>query len=412
MWIKNELKRQVNFLALWLASTVSNLGDGLFKWGLPIIATKLTSSPGLVAGLTFALTLSWLLFAIPAGIIVDRIDRRQLMIRASWIRAMIVCISAVAVAMDYFALPVLYLSASLFGICETLVDTAAISIVPSVVPSKKLEWANTLIMSGQTVTNEFIGPLLAGTLTAISITLTLGSSCIAYLIAAISLIFIRGSFKSTRLKYGSVITDIFEGFQLFWHQKLLRTIALLAALMAGCWSAWSSILVVYIITPGPVGLSEFGYGLLVTVLAIGGIIGSILVIPTQRILGRRKILLISFVTMSLMLVTPSVTTNTWIIAATMLLGGIGSTMWNILVYSLRQHLIPSAFLGRFTGVSKFITRGSLPLGSAIAGIIAEIANVRMVFIFSGVISILSVILFLKLITTEALDEAEKQICLS
>src|ERR671920_333341 len=71
------------FWQLWSASSLSNLADGLVKVALPLIAVTLTDSPGMVAGVTLAVTLPWLLFALPAGALADRLDRRIAMVTAT-----------------------------------------------------------------------------------------------------------------------------------------------------------------------------------------------------------------------------------------------------------------------------------------------------------------------------------------
>jgi MFS family permease len=75
------------FWRLWVSSGLSNLADGIAKIALPLIAVRFTRSPTLIAGLTFALTLPWLLFALPAGVLADRLDRRRAMIGANLVRA-------------------------------------------------------------------------------------------------------------------------------------------------------------------------------------------------------------------------------------------------------------------------------------------------------------------------------------
>ena len=71
-----------NFRVLWLTSGAANLGDGLFKVILPLVAVGETRSPALVANVTLAMTLPWAIFALPAGALVDRLDRRRLSVLA------------------------------------------------------------------------------------------------------------------------------------------------------------------------------------------------------------------------------------------------------------------------------------------------------------------------------------------
>ncbi len=123
------------FRRLWVASAVSNLADGVLKVALPLVAVRYTESPALVAGLTFALTLPWLLFTLPAGALADRLDRRLAMVGANVARAVLVAaLAAVALVPDAGSIAVLYVVAFGVGVTETLYDTSAQSILPQVVP--------------------------------------------------------------------------------------------------------------------------------------------------------------------------------------------------------------------------------------------------------------------------------------
>jgi MFS family permease len=150
------------FWQLWSASTLSNLADGLVKVALPLVAVTLTDSPGLVAGLTLAVTLPWLLFALPAGVLADRVDRRIAMVTANVVRGAAVAVLAVAVLLGLessaAAIWALYAVALLLGTAETVYDTSAQSILPQVVPRDRLPRANGRLIAAELTANEFVGP--------------------------------------------------------------------------------------------------------------------------------------------------------------------------------------------------------------------------------------------------------------
>src|SRR3954453_8236351 len=104
---------------LWTSAGLSNLADGVLKVALPLVAIRYTDSPTLVAGLTFALTLPWLLFAPPAGALADRIDRRASMLGANVVRATLLGVLAPALAVVAGSIWVLYGVAVLIGVAET-----------------------------------------------------------------------------------------------------------------------------------------------------------------------------------------------------------------------------------------------------------------------------------------------------
>ena len=88
------------FWRLWTSSTLSNLADGIVKVSLPLAALRFTDSPTLIAGLAFVVTLPWVLFALPAGALADRLDRRRLMLGANAVRAVTLGALAAALAAD------------------------------------------------------------------------------------------------------------------------------------------------------------------------------------------------------------------------------------------------------------------------------------------------------------------------
>ena len=145
------------FRLLWTSTALSNLADGILKVALPLLAIRFTDSPTLIAGLAFALTLPWLLFALPAGALADRVDRRQAMVLANTLRAALLAGLAVAILVGVGSIWALYAAAFCVGIAETIYDTSAQSILPQVVEHQQLPRANGLLFAAETTTNEFIG---------------------------------------------------------------------------------------------------------------------------------------------------------------------------------------------------------------------------------------------------------------
>ncbi|HEX2991810.1 MAG TPA: MFS transporter, partial [Anaerolineales bacterium] len=181
--IDKKRSSAANFWKLWGANGFSNLGDGLYQVTLPLLAAQLTRSPSAIALLGVMLSLPWLIFALQAGSIVDRSDRRKVMLWVNGGRLLILLGLTAAVLTGKASMIVLYAAALLLGIGETLVDTALTSIVPSVVSQERLTWANARITAAQTVTNTFLGPPLAGYLAGLGFAIATGSSTLMYLMA-------------------------------------------------------------------------------------------------------------------------------------------------------------------------------------------------------------------------------------
>ncbi|HEY3476907.1 MAG TPA: MFS transporter, partial [Anaerolineales bacterium] len=247
-----------NFWRVWSANSFSNLGDGLYQVTLPLLAAQLTRSPSQIALLGVMSSLPWLIFALQAGSIVDRSDRRRIMLWVNGGRLLILLLLTLAVMTGKASVAMLYVAALLLGIGETLVDTALTSIVPSVVSQDRLTWANARLTAAQTVTNTFIGPPLAGYLAGLGFAIATGSSTLMYILAGSALILMRGTFYAYPEKDptpgGQFWRHVTEGLRFLWRDRLIRDLTLFTASMNLFWSGWGALIVLYAVNPGPMGL--------------------------------------------------------------------------------------------------------------------------------------------------------------
>jgi MFS family permease len=357
------------------------------------------------------LSLPWLIFALQAGSIVDRSDRRKVMLWVNGGRLLILLSLTLAVMMGVASLPMLYIAALLLGIGETLVDTALTSIVPSVVSKERLTWANARLTAAQTVTNTFIGPPLAGYLAGLSFAVATGSSTLMYVAAGFALVLMRGTFQVSN--QNDTQTDrhawrhLTEGLRFLWKDRLIRDLTLFTASMNLFWSGWGALIVLYAVRPGPMGLSEFEYGVFLTAMAIGGLLGSVLCERLQKRLGTRNALVLDFVGTILLVGVPALTANPLAVGAAAFFAGMGATVWVILVASIRQRLVPGALLGRVYSASRSISWGIGPIGAMLAGFVAVLWGIRTMFVIGGIGSIGLLGLFLSLIPPRMLESQEK-----
>jgi MFS family permease len=399
-----------NFWKVWSANSFSNLGDGLYQITLPLLAAQLTRSPSQIALLGVMSSLPWLIFALQAGSIVDRSDRRKVMLWVNGGRLIILAVLTLAVMSGYASLPMLYVAALLLGIGETLVDTALTSIVPSVVSKDRLTWANARITAAQTVTNTFIGPPLAGYLAGLGFAIATGSSTLMYIMAGFALILMRGSFRvapqTDSQPKGKGWSHITEGLRFLWKDRLIRDLTLFTASMNIFWSGWGALIVLYAVKPGPMGLSEFEYGVFLTAMAIGGLLGSIVCERLQKSLGTRNALALDFIGTILLVGVPALTTNPFAVGTAAFFAGMGATVWVILVASIRQRLVPSELLGRVYSASRFVSWGIGPIGAMLAGFVAELWGIQTMFAIGGVASVGLLLLFLSLISSRMLEASE------
>jgi MFS family permease len=310
---------------------------------------------------------------------------------------------------ENISLPMLYGAALVLGIGETLVDTALTSIVPSVVSKDLLTRANARLTAAQTVTNTFIGPPMAGYLAGMGFAVATGSSTLMYTAAGFALLLMRGTFRvSTQ---GNTPTNqggwshITEGLRFLWKARLIRDLTLFTASMNLFWSGWGALIVLYAVKPGPMGLSEFQYGIFLTAMAIGGLLGSVVTERLQKKLGTRNALVLDFIGTILLLGVPALTTNPFAVGAAAFFAGLGATVWVILVASIRQQLVPGELLGRVYSASRFVSWGIGPIGALLAGLVAEVWGIRTMFAVGGIASVGLLLLFLSLIRPQTVDNS-------
>lgn len=407
------------FGALWTSSTASNLADGVFKLALPLYVATMTTSPAQVATAMAAFSAPWLLLSIPVGQMVDAMDRRRLMVVANVVRVLVLVSLLGLQLLGSLPIAVLYLLAFALGAAEVVADTAASAVLPAVVEREQLEAANSRIVGAHTVGNEFVGPALGGLLFTLGLTAPVAASAALYLVAAGSLLFLKGSFRAAgRLvrdrpgedgflhARGSRRTELLEGMAFLLRHRLLLTLTVLVTVMNVCWSAWLTLMPLYAVAPGPVGLSPEHYGLLLACLGVGGVLGTLLTVPLQRRIGSRWVIGIDIVGTAVLLAAPALWPAPWPIAAAAVIGGAGGTMWSILVSAFRQRIVPDALLGRVGAALRLFAYGSFPLGALLAGALAEVYGLRAVLLSGAVVAAALLIPFWTLVSEEALAEGD------
>jgi MFS family permease len=400
----------VPFWRLWSASALSNLADGLVKIALPLVAVTVTNSPALVAGVALAVTLPWLLFALPAGALADRVDRRIAMLTADTVRAAAVAVLTVAVVLGLessaAAIWVLYLVALLLGTAETVYDTCAQSILPQVVPRDRLPRANGRLIAAELTANEFVGPPLGGLLVAAGIALAFATPAALWAAAVGALLLLRGGFSVPRREPTTLRADVAEGLRYLWRHRLLRTLAAMTGLFNFATNATFAVFVLYAVGPhSAMHLTEAAYGLLFATIAAGSLVGAILADPIIRRLGRSRSLALGILGGVGTVGIAAVTTSPLVIAAAFLVGGLGNAVWNVVAVSLRQRITPDRILGRINSSYRLVAWGTRPLGAAAGGLLGQLLGLRAVFGVAAAL-ILATLLGMTQVSEAAISTAE------
>ncbi|HEX3211401.1 MAG TPA: MFS transporter [Actinomycetota bacterium] len=396
-----------NFHRALVASGFANLADGVLWVALPLLAVQLTRSPVLIAGVTIAARIPWLLAPV-AGAFADRLDRRQSMVRVNLVRTVLLGGLALAVAADAATLVMLYAVALLLGVAETLFDTSAQSLLPALVPRDDLTRANSRLFAVELVANTFIGPPLGGLLAAAGLAVALGAPAAAYLVGAGCLVLISGSFRaagaapagSTRLR-----DEIAEGAGFVWRHPVLRPLAIMLGLQNLAFAAMFAVFVLFAVDPGPMGLSASGFGILSATLGVGSLLGTWLAVPAERRLGRFRTLVVSVALSGASLAVPAVTASPVLVGASFAVSGVAMVLWNVITVSLRQRITPDRLLGRMNAAYRLVGWGTMPIGAALGGFLAEILGLRATFAVGAGI-VLATLAGFRYVTEQAIARAE------
>ena len=395
-----------NYRKLWIASAISNLGDGVRLTALPLMAATITRDPAKIAAIDLASTLPWFLFALFSGALVDRIDRRHAMGVANIVRAVLVGALALTVVSGRESLPVLYIVAFLLGSAETVFDNAAQAIMPAIVRKDQLEKANGRMWAAEFTTNQFIGPPLGAFLFVAAAASPFFLDSASFLISALLILSFTGSFRAPRdaaLPTTTMRADIAEGLRWLWNHKLLRTLAI----MLGTWNALStatfSIFVLFALEI--LGVREVGYGILFSSLVVGSVAGSLTGSTLSRRLGPGKCLVLAVVIGAATMLVIGTTSNPYVVGSMFAIEGFVSTVWNVITVSMRQTIIPDRLLGRVNSVYRLFGWGSMPLGAALGGFLASVYGLRAPYFVAAAALTVMALFAARLLTDKAIAEA-------
>ncbi len=374
-----------DYLKLWLATAVSNIGDGVRITALPLLAATITRDPLAIAGLMFAGKLPWLLLSLHAGAIADRVDRRKLIVGINILRALAMGALGIFLVTGMESIALLYSVALLQGVGEVFSDNAAFALMPSIVPKDRLEDANGRLEAAVVVTNEFAGPALGGLLFAVAAAAPFlvdgGSFLLAgVLIASISY---RPPIRLEEPEKTRLRDDIAEGVRWLRNHKVLRDLSLIAAVTNLMLFATFSIQVLFALEV--LGLTSAGFGLLLSAEAFGALFGSLLAGKLKRSMGTRGAIVLALAVASGANIAIA-TSSSWILVGAMAIAtSFAGGLWNVMTNSLRQSLVPDRLLGRVQSAHRLLSWGAIPLGSVLGGVLAAAFTLHVPFMVAGLV---------------------------
>jgi len=364
------------YAKLWAASTTSALGSGLATVATPLLVASRTANP-LVVSAAFAVSwLPWLLFALPGGVLVDRVDRRRLMVWIDGLRVVAVGALALAIVAGRASIALLYGVLFVVNTGEIVFRAASQAMIPVVVPRSRLDRANGWLFGGTMLMQGMIAGPLGGFLFAIAASIPFFANAGTYAASAILIALVAGRFRSVpdataggAVRVRSVRTEVVEGFRWLMRQRLLRTMALLIGLLNVTLIAATAVLV--LVAEQRLHVGSVGFGLLFTAMAAGGLLGSLLGDRIIALVSATWTIRVGLLIEAGMHLTLAVSRNAYLVGFALFAFGVHGALWGIVGSSIRQRLTPPDMMGRVTSTILFVVAGGNCVGALLGGALAS-----------------------------------------
>ena len=372
------------FWTLWTAFTASNLGDGLSLVALPLLAIRLTDDARLVAAVAVFQYLPYLLIGLPAGVMIDRYDRRWIAVAAQTARALVIGGLGVGLIVGTPSIGALFVVAFLVGASEVMTDGGLPALVRDLVRPRQLEVANARISATQTVTNSFVGPPVGALLFQWESSAPFLASAAVAMVSVATLTRLPGRFRPDQPEEVLPIRQrTIVGLRFVWGHPVLRPLVIAVGTFSFVGAAGNGVFVVLVTER--FGLGDVGFGVLVSIDAIASVVTSFFVAGLIRRTSHSwsmRLSVVCFVIGSLMFGLFTVAAVAFVAAV---VNGISDPTWNIVSATVRQRLVPDEVFGRMMTAYLFIAWGMRPLGAMLGGVVAEAWGAQWVSIASAVV---------------------------
>ena len=379
------------FNRMWGASLASNLADGVLVAAAPLLAVTLTRNPVLISAISALVMLPWLLFAIPIGALVDRVDRRFLLAGANAVRFGIAGLMALSIATQTMTIYWLFIATFLIGVCEVTADTTSQSLIPQILDKAQYEKGNSRLQVSETVIQGFIGTPLSGFLYAIAIYLPFIANSLGFLVAAGLAAAIPIKFLQ-ELRSGvceeekpNFVAEMKFGINYLYRDKPLLRLVVITASIGLCYSLATSTIVLFILQQ--LDLSPSFFGLALAVQGLGAILGGLSAPKLSTMYGRSRVMAISIFISSFLVLLEGFSPNIYVFLGLATIVSFTITNWNILLMATYQSVIPGHLFGRIHGTRRTIVWGLMPFGSLLGGFVAR-GGLRLPLFVAGAIATL------------------------
>jgi MFS family permease len=368
----------------WLvgSSWTSNLGDGIGLAAGPLLVASQASDPLLVALAGLLQRLPWLLFGLYAGVLADRVDRRLLVMTVDLVRAGVLAALTVMLVTGSVDITVVLVTMFLLGTAEVFADTAGRTLLPMVVARADLGIGNARLSTGSLTMNEMTGPAIGAVLFAAGTAWPFLAQAVCVALGAVlvsRMVLTPLPRPAGRSHLGR---DIAEGFRWTWGNRAVRTLTLAIVTFNVTYGAAWSVLVLY--ATQRLDLGPVGFGLLTTVGAVGGLVGTVGYDWLEGHASLAAIMRVGLIIETLTHLGFALTSSGWAAMAIMFVFGVHTFVWGTTSRTVRMRTVPAQLQGRVESLYSIGVFGGIVAGQALGGVIARIWGITGPFWFAFV----------------------------
>lgn len=366
-----------DFLKLWTGQTISEVGSQVSQFAIPwLAAVDLHASPIAFSLLGVLGFLPFVLFALPAGVWVDRLRRRPILIAGDGARAVLLALIPILWAAGVLQIWQLLVLEFVIGVFTVFFDVAYQSYLPALIEREHLVDGNSKLQLTVSIA-QVGGPALSGALvTAITAPYAILADAVSFLISSMFMIRMKHRENLPRQDAAEprprMWPQVKEGLAWVVHNRNLRSIAGCTGTSNFCSSMMFAILILYMVRV--LDLSAFAAAAVLSVGSAGSVVGALFANRLGQRLGIGNGIVLTAVIFSFAGLAYPLAPRSFplpvLMAGTMLFG-FGAIAYNILQVSYRQAITPERLQGRMNAAMRWIVWGTIPLGTLMGGVIAQ-----------------------------------------
>lgn len=421
------------YARLWSASFISHLGDGVGVIAYPWLASAVTRSPLLLGLVGAAPAASWLVWSLIAGVVVDRVDRKKLVVAMDVLRGLLTLVAVVGVLHWGKGLPspeqlrggvmvatnwplyFLFLTTSfLLGSATVFRDNSSVSITPSVVPKSLLEKANGRMWSAELIATTFIGPPIGSFLLGVAFALPIFVDAVTFFFCAGLIALIPGSFKAVRTEERPWKEDLKSGVSWLRNHELLWPLAIILAFVNVISGIPNGTYVLF--AQEVLNTSPLQFGVMMSGAAIGGVIAGLGAHKIIAKISAPTVMRWFFILSPLPHLFTGLASNWITVFFAIAMASFLGMLFNTVAVSLRQRLVPDELLGRVNGAYRFVVFAGMPFGTLLGGVIVSAFEpfgrafaLRTPMLTSALIAVVLALVSLPILTQERIQRAHAAI---